>query len=134
MEGLDNRDILFLTDLIDRRRYHCKSIVNMNNIWLEISQDAAHSELTVAGRNDTWNQSEALYERQLVDLIVTTLIGNNPVPISPQQFGFLSYYNILSARLLVIVMDNKNVHYDRLARLKAKQGAKCSTLRRARTP
>jgi len=113
VEGLDDRDILLFTCFVDGRRHHRKSVVNMNNIWLEIAKQAADSKLAIAGRNDSSDQTQPLPEGQIIKLVITTLIATNPVPISLQQSGLLSNYNILSTWLLVTVMDDENIHGDR---------------------
>ena len=73
-------------------------------------------------------------ERQIINLIITALIDTYSVSISLQQSGFLSDYNILSTRLLVTVMDDENVHGDRLDRQEVSDRSGCSELRRAGTP
>jgi hypothetical protein len=48
VERLDNRDALLLTGFVDGGRHHGKSIVNMNQIWFEILENTADSDLAVA--------------------------------------------------------------------------------------
>ncbi len=84
----------------------------MNEIWFEISENAADRELAIAGGNDSANQAEPLSERQIINLVITALIDINSVSVSLQQSGFLSDYDILSTWLFVTVVDNENVHGD----------------------
>src|SRR5580700_8272997 len=49
MQRLDDRDIFLLTYFVHGRRHHGKSIVNMNNIRLLISEKTAYIKFGITG-------------------------------------------------------------------------------------
>jgi hypothetical protein len=110
MQGLNNRDIFLLTHFVHGRRNHRKGVVNVNDVWFAIPENAPHIQLAIVGRNDPADQAEPLSDRQAIDLIVTSRVATYFVAMLLQQSAFLSYYNILPAWLLVIIVDDENVH------------------------
>jgi hypothetical protein len=84
--------------------------MRVSNTWPFPANQIQNLTVSIPGPYGFCRQEESLKGGVTEELTVLPLVGHNLMAVTFEKLPLLLIYNILTTRLLVIVMDEKNFH------------------------